>query len=103
MLNNYTFTPTELPKKYRIQIDSIIKDIVDSKTDPYWKNYTDKEFNIDEQTAISVSCDKDDVKVISTIAMAISRHLGNTNVITVSITITITINILITTSVNPSI
>tara|TARA_Y100000996_G_scaffold349878_1_gene288740 strand:+ start:184 stop:744 length:561 start_codon:yes stop_codon:yes gene_type:complete len=67
MLNNYTFTPTELPKKYRIQIDSIIKDIVDSKTDPYWKNYTDKEFNIDEQTAISVSCDKDDVKVISTI------------------------------------
>ena len=67
MLNNYTFTPTELPKKYRIQIDSIIKDIVDSKTDPYWKNYTDDEFNIDEQTAISVSCDGDDVKVMSTI------------------------------------
>ena len=67
MLNNYAFTPTELPKKYRIQINNIIKDIVDSKTDPYWKNYTDKEFNIDKQTAISVSCDKDDVKVISTI------------------------------------
>ena len=67
MLNNYTFTPTELPKKYRIQIDNIIKDVVDSKTDPYWKNYTDDEFNIDEQTAISVSCDGDDVKVMSTI------------------------------------
>ena len=67
MLNNYTFKPTELPKKYRIQIDNIIKDVVDSKTDMYWKNYTDNEFNIDEQTAISVSCDGDDVKVMSTI------------------------------------
>ena len=28
MLNNYTFTPTELPKKYRIQIDNIFKDVV---------------------------------------------------------------------------
>ena len=26
MLNNYTFKPTELPKKYRIQIDNIIKE-----------------------------------------------------------------------------
>ena len=67
MLNNYTFKPTELPKKYRIQINNIIKNIVNIKTDPYWKNYTDDEFNIDEQTAISVSCDGDDVKVMSTI------------------------------------
>ena len=36
------------------------------KTDLYWKNYTDEEFNIDEQTAISVSCKEDKVKVIST-------------------------------------
>ena len=30
------------------------QDIVNDKTDLYWKNYTDEEFNIDEQTAISV-------------------------------------------------
>lgn len=67
MLDSYTFKPSELPEIYRSQIDDIIKDVVESKTDPYWKNYTDKEFNIDEQTAISVSCDGDDVKVISSI------------------------------------
>ena len=65
MLDSYTFKPSELPKIYRIQIRDIIKDIVDSKTDMYWKNYI--EFNIDEQTAISVSCIKHKVKVISTI------------------------------------
>ena len=67
MLDSYTFKPSELPEIYRSQIDDIIKDVVESKTDPYWKNYTDKEFNIDEQTAISISCDGDDVKVISSI------------------------------------
>lgn len=65
MLDSYTFKPSELPKIYRVQIRDIIKDIVDSKTDMYWKNYI--EFNIDEQTAISVSCKEDKVKVISTI------------------------------------
>ena len=58
MLDSYTFKPSELPKIYRVQIKDIIKDIVNDKTDLYWKNYTDEEFNIDEQTAISVSCDK---------------------------------------------
>tara|TARA_E500000081_G_C6063656_1_gene319541 strand:- start:40 stop:594 length:555 start_codon:yes stop_codon:yes gene_type:complete len=65
MLDSYTFKPSELPKIYRVQIRDIIKDIVDSKTDMYWKNYI--EFNIDEQTAISVSCIEHKVKVISTI------------------------------------
>ena len=65
MLKSYIFKPTELPQKYRSQIIDVIKDVVDSKTDSYWKNYTDREFNLDEQTAISVSCDKDEVKVIS--------------------------------------
>ena len=68
MLDSYTFKPSELPKIYRVQIRDIIKDIVDSKTDMYWKNYI--EFNIDEQTAISVSCKEDKVKVISTIYQA---------------------------------
>ncbi|MGY9007828.1 MAG: hypothetical protein ACKVI2_04235, partial [Candidatus Pelagibacterales bacterium] len=67
MLKSYIFKPTELPQKYRSQIIDVIKDVVDSKTDSYWKNYTDREFNLDEQTAISVSCDKDEVKVISSI------------------------------------
>ena len=65
MLDSYTFKPSELPEIYRIQINNIIKDIVDTKSDLYWKNYT--KFNIDEQTAISVSCEGDDVKVISSI------------------------------------
>jgi len=65
MLDSYTFKPSELPKIYRVQIRDIIKDVVDSKTDMYWKNYT--KFNIDEQTAISVSCIDHKVKVISTI------------------------------------
>ena len=67
MLKSYIFKPTELPQKYRSQITDIIKDVVDSKTDSYWKNYTDREFNLDEQTAISVNCDEDKVKAISTI------------------------------------
>ena len=65
MLDSYTFKPSELPEIYRIQINNIIKDIVDTKSDLYWKNYT--KFYIDEQTAISVSCEGDDVKVISSI------------------------------------
>ena len=65
MLESYIFKPTELPKKYRYQINSIIKDIVDSKTDQYWKNYT--KFDLDEQIAISINCDSDDVKAISSI------------------------------------
>ena len=64
MLKSYIFKPTELPQKYRSQITDIIKDVVDSKTDSYWKNYTDREFNLDEQTAISINCDGDDVKII---------------------------------------
>ncbi len=67
MLKSYIFKPTELPQKYRSQITDIIKDVVDSKTDSYWKNYTDREFNLDEQTAISINCDGDDVKAISSI------------------------------------
>ncbi len=65
MLNSYTFKPNELPEKYRIQIEDIIKDVVKNKTDQYWKNY--RTFNIDEQTAISISCQDDNVKVISSI------------------------------------
>ena len=65
MLDSYTFKPSELPEIYRIQINNIIKDVVDTKSDLYWKNYT--KFNIDEQIAISVSCEGDDVKVISSI------------------------------------
>ena len=67
MLTSHIFTPLELPEIYRIQIEDIIKDVVKDQTDLYWKNYTDEEFNIDEQTAISVSCKGDSVKVISTI------------------------------------
>ena len=65
MLESYIFKPSELPQQYRIQINDIIKDVVESKTDQYWKNYT--KFNLDEQTAISINCDGDDVKVISSI------------------------------------
>lgn len=67
MLESYIFKPSELPQQYRIQINDIIKDVITDKTDSYWKNYTDREFNIDEQTAISINCEGDDVKVISTI------------------------------------
>ena len=42
MLDSYTFKPSELPKIYRVQIKDIIKDIVNDKTDLYWKNYTDE-------------------------------------------------------------
>ena len=65
MLNSYIFKPKELPEIYRSQIDNIIRNVVENKTDKYWENY--KRFNLDEQTAISVSCDGDEVKVISSI------------------------------------
>jgi len=65
MLDSYTFKPNELPKIYHNQIINIIDEITKSKTDKYWENY--KRFNIDEQTAISVSCKKDEVKVVSSI------------------------------------
>lgn len=66
MLTSHTFTPLELPEIYRVQIEQIIKEVVEDKTDQYWENY--KKFNIDEQTAISVSCNLGgQVKVISSI------------------------------------
>lgn len=65
MLSSYIFKPNELPEKYRSQINNTIKDIINNKTDQYWKNYIN--FNIDEQIAVSVSCKEDKVKVISSI------------------------------------
>ena len=65
MLESYTFKPSELPQQYRIQIEDITKHVVKEKKDKYWRNY--KFFSIDDQEAITVTCQEDKVKVIASI------------------------------------
>ncbi len=63
MLKIYTNTPENF--KYIDQYKEILQQIVTDKTDMLWKNYVD--FNFEEQSALSVGLEGDQVKVISSI------------------------------------
>ena len=60
-----TFKTKDLPKKYRLQIKDITTQVVEEKKDKYWRNY--KFFSLEDQIAVSVSCENDKVQVIASI------------------------------------
>lgn len=64
-LKHYTLNPTELDNKHITQIHKIIKQVINNKSDEYWKNYED--YSVFEQTAITIGLIEGEVKTFSSI------------------------------------
>ena len=64
-LKHYTLRPTELDSKHISQIHKIINQVIEKKTDEYWKNYED--YSVYKRTAITIGLIDEDVKTFSSI------------------------------------
>ena len=64
-INVKTFKTKDLPKKYRLQIQDIINQIISDKKDEYWENY--ENFYLFEQVAVTVGLIDDNVKAFASI------------------------------------